>query len=34
MKKKIASATSAIKSVFGKEQPKVVEGTVSIEYIS
>ncbi|XP_023753092.1 ATPase GET3B [Lactuca sativa] len=28
MKKKIASATSAIKSVFGKEQPKVVEGTL------
>ncbi|KAL8193227.1 hypothetical protein R6Q57_026808 [Mikania cordata] len=26
MKKKIASATSAIKSVFGKEQPSLVEG--------
>ncbi|CAH1437909.1 unnamed protein product [Lactuca virosa] len=28
MKKKIASATSAIKSVFGKEQPKLLEGTL------
>ncbi|KAL4576967.1 hypothetical protein LXL04_013068 [Taraxacum kok-saghyz] len=27
MKKKIASATSAIKSVFGKEQPKLAEGS-------